>query len=176
MLNLIYALLSFVFATTPMDIPSQYVQQNQHNTFFLFNVSGESLTANCYLTEPIDYSHCYFDFEDENSKKTVYETPFMNLYSIQNHLLADLKNLQAEWLMTYPLDSWSATFSLFRKDNHEALDQLINEIEKESLPHRMFIPLHNSDYRKDTPYFYDSELTLRIWDIFKKHLHFRYKE
>lgn len=176
MLQMLTVLLSLAFATTPMDIPRQYVQQNQHNTFFLFNINGESLTANCYLTQPIDYSHCYFDFEDENNKKTVYETPFMNLYNIQNALLVDLKKLQAEWLKNYPLDSWGATFSLFRENNHEALAQLIHEIETESLPHRMFIPHHNSQYRKDTPYFYDSELTLRVWDIFKKHLQFRYKQ
>lgn len=155
-----------------MEIPRQYVQQNQHNAFYLFNINGESITSECYLTDPLEMSKCYFEFNDDDKTRHTYSVPFVRLYEIQKPLLEDLKALQKEWLENYPPDGWTSFLHPFRKNTHQALDQLINEIETESLPFRTFITERNYD-RQDIPYMYDSELTERVWDIFKFYLDFR---
>lgn len=168
--NLILVIISFVLApiflrAQNLSLPSQYVQQDQHNAHLLFGVSRQVLGTYCNLSWAPNDQRCYLEFEDEDGVRSNIFLKYERFDQNQARLVARLQDLSKRWKKKYPLDFWGRSIlHPFRESNHEALDTLISGIEKEGLSHRVLM-LNNVDSRP-TAYFYDDELVRAIFHIF----------
>lgn len=152
-------------AQTP-SLPPQYVQQDQHNSHLLFGLSAQVLGTYCHLNWAPGDARCYLEFEDEEGARTNIFFHYEELARNEQRLLARLKDLSARWKRKYPLDFWGRTvFFMYRKADHEALDELIQGIESEGLAHRVLIRSRDEETRK-IPYFYSEDLVRGVFHIF----------
>lgn len=165
---MIYILLvtfQFIMAQD-IPIPSSYVQQNQHNAVLFLSDNGESLSCECSLSK--EDKDCRFDFVYGDDNKTSIDVSYFELNSIHSTLLESLRKLKSEWSLSHPTNGFYGSVAFLRKFDHEALDQLILELQTEPLPLRVLLPEHEK--RPATPVFNNRELTLRVMMIFKTHL------
>jgi hypothetical protein len=58
-------------AHAKIEIPSNYVQQNQHDSFLMFGNGQQSLISHCYFDRNYEYGRCYLDIEIDKTNKKI---------------------------------------------------------------------------------------------------------
>ena len=148
-----------------MSLPSQYVQQGQHNAHLLFGLNSQVLGTYCNLEWAPGDARCYLEFQDEDGDRRNIFVRYEHLEQSHGRILSRLKDLSMRWKRKYPLDFWGRTvFFMYRAADHKALDELIAGLEEERLSHRVLMRVTGQE--RKIPYFYSDELVRGIFHIF----------
>ncbi|MBX3017630.1 MAG: hypothetical protein KF767_07070 [Bdellovibrionaceae bacterium] len=162
---LLVTLVSTGAGAQSVSLPSQYVQQGQHNSHLLFGLNAQVLGSYCNLEWAPGEARCYLDFRDEDGERRNIFVRYEHLEQSHARILSRLKELSTRWKRKYPLDFWGRTvFFMYRAADHKALDELITGLEAEGLSQRVLMPVSGNE--RKIPYFYSDELVRGVFHIF----------
>lgn len=165
LINWITVLIASTYvAQAENTIPKEYVQQDQHTSFFVFGYGSQSLISHCHLNWAPGAARCYLEFENSKKERTNIFFRYEDLQKIQPSLIKALKNLHARMLREHPVTGWNKYIYLFREHDYEILENLITQIEKESLSGRFLMPHKPRDVESISSSFLVDEI-FKIFDL-----------
>jgi hypothetical protein len=141
---------------------STYVNQDQHTSFFVFGNGGESIISHCYFSYSPSYGRCHFTLKADQVNEMNINLDYDSLKDAQPILLAKIKSLRSEWKKNYPVTKINQYIFLFRQNDHDSLDQLVKELEQETLSYRVLM----KKIPRDGVTIFSGELTERIFEAF----------
>lgn len=160
------ALILFITLLNAQEIAlgPQFAQQSQHWSYFF---SGpNSLQSECVLAAPD--MDCRFTFENASGHSESFTILYVDLKNKHQKLAQGLHALDQQWEQESLLtDLWGRLLFL-RASDRESLQQIIGELQKESLEERVLMPSNNT--RPMSAYFYSQKRAQAVYEVFRRSL------
>lgn len=115
------------------------MQQSQHTSFFVFGFHEQSLISQCHLNWVPGHARCNLIFDRGHNDTFHILFDYEDLKKIEVHLIKALKQLHGRMVREKPVTSWNKYIYLFRAADYQALEDLIAQIESESLSGRFLM-------------------------------------
>lgn len=139
LLTIALVILSFKALANAEVSNKRYVQQSQHTSFLVSGFDGQSLISHCHLEWAPGHPRCYLSFENASMDTTNIFFDYNDLKKVEPHLVKALKQLHKRLLKTDPITGWNKYFHMFRVNDYQSLEELILQIETESLSGRFLL-------------------------------------